>query len=84
MRRALLRNDFVFFEVQQAAAALGAYSIPINWHGAPDEILYVLGMRDPKFLLRTPIFSRLSATSFLPASSFWSRGRPTRSHAPTA
>ena len=38
----LLRNDFVFFEAQRAAAALGAYSIPINWHGAPEEILYVL------------------------------------------
>lgn len=47
----LLRNDFVFFEVQQAAAALGAYSIPINWHGAPDEILYVLKDAQPKVLV---------------------------------
>lgn len=47
----LLRNDFVFFEVQQAAAALGAYSIPINWHGAPDEILYVLKDARPKILV---------------------------------
>lgn len=47
----LLRNDFVFFEVQQAAAALGAYSIPINWHGAPEEVLYVLNDARPKVLV---------------------------------
>lgn len=47
----LLRNDFVFFEVQQAAAALGAYSIPVNWHGAPEEVLYVLKDARPKVLV---------------------------------
>ncbi len=47
----LLRNDFVFFEAQQAAAALGAYSIPINWHSAPDEVLYVLRDARPKALV---------------------------------
>ncbi|MDE2363426.1 MAG: AMP-binding protein [Hyphomicrobiales bacterium] len=47
----LLRNDFVFFEAQQAAAALGAYSIPINWHGAPDEILYVVNDARPKAMV---------------------------------
>ena len=47
----LLRNDFAFFEGQQAAAALGAYCVPINWHGKPEEVLYVLGDARPKVLV---------------------------------
>ena len=47
----LLRNDFAFFEVQQAAAALGAYSVPINWHGKSDEVRYILGDARPKVLI---------------------------------
>ena len=47
----LLRNDFSFFEVQQAAAAVGAYGVPLNWHGRADEIAYVLGDARPKVLV---------------------------------
>jgi long-chain acyl-CoA synthetase len=47
----LLRNDFAFFEGQQAAAALGAYCVPINWHGKAEEVLYVLGDARPKVLV---------------------------------
>lgn len=47
----LLRNDFAFFEVQQAAAAIGAYSVPLNWHGKPEEALYILGDAKPKVLV---------------------------------
>jgi long-chain acyl-CoA synthetase len=47
----LLRNDFAFFEAQQAAAALGAYSVPINWHGKPEEVLYIVGDVQPKVLV---------------------------------
>jgi long-chain acyl-CoA synthetase len=47
----LLRNDFAFFEAQQAAAALGAYCVPINWHGKTEEVLYVLGDARPKVLV---------------------------------
>ncbi len=47
----LLRNDFVFFEAQQAAAAIGAYSIPINWHGTTDEVRYVIDDSKPKVLI---------------------------------
>lgn len=47
----LLRNDFAFFEVQQAAAAVGAYGIPINWHGQAEEVLYVLDDAQPKVLV---------------------------------
>ena len=39
----VLRNDFPFFEASYAAQLLGAYSVPVNWHGKPPEIGYVLG-----------------------------------------
>ena len=38
----LLRNDFAFIEATQACALLGAYCVPINWHGKPDDISYIL------------------------------------------
>ena len=47
----LLRNDFAFFEAQQAAAALGAYCVPINWHGKAEEVLYILHDAKPKVLV---------------------------------
>ena len=47
----LLRNDFAFFEVQQAAAAVGAYGVPINWHGRTEEVTYILEDAKPKVLV---------------------------------
>jgi long-chain acyl-CoA synthetase len=47
----LLRNDFAFFEVQQAAAALGAYAVPINWHGKAAELRYILEDARPVVLV---------------------------------
>ncbi|MGI4813063.1 MAG: acyl-CoA synthetase [Janthinobacterium lividum] len=47
----LLRNDFAFLEASQAAAALGAYAVPINWHGKPEEVLYVINDVKPKILV---------------------------------
>ena len=47
----LLRNDHAFFEAQQAAAALGAYCVPINWHGRADEVRYVLDDARPQVLV---------------------------------
>jgi long-chain acyl-CoA synthetase len=38
----LLRNDFAFLEASLAAARLGAYAVPINWHCKADEVAYVL------------------------------------------
>ena len=38
----VLRNDFPFFEASYAAQRLGAYSVPVNWHGKAPEIGYVL------------------------------------------
>src|SRR5207237_9037000 len=39
----VLRNDFPFFEASYAAQLLGAYCVPVNWHGKAPEIGYVLG-----------------------------------------
>ncbi len=47
----LLRNDFAFFEAQTAAAAIGAYCVPINWHGRAEEVRYVLDDARPKVLV---------------------------------
>src|SRR5579863_10608905 len=38
----LLRNDHEFFEAAFAASALGAATVPINWHGSPEEVAYVV------------------------------------------
>lgn len=38
----LLRNDHPFFEASFAAGMVGAAPVPVNWHGKPDEILFVL------------------------------------------
>lgn len=47
----LLRNDFSFFEVLQATAMLGAYAVPLNWHGKIEEVLYILNDARPKVLV---------------------------------
>jgi long-chain acyl-CoA synthetase len=38
----VLRNDFPLFEASFAAQRLGAYCVPVNWHGKTPEIAYVL------------------------------------------
>jgi long-chain acyl-CoA synthetase len=38
----VLRNDFAFFEASLAAAMLGVYAVPVNWHFSPAEIGFVL------------------------------------------
>src|ERR1700757_1527973 len=47
----LLRNDFAFVEATQAAAFIGAYCVPINWHGKAHEIGHILGDARPKILV---------------------------------
>jgi long-chain acyl-CoA synthetase len=37
-----LRNDIAAFEAGGAAALLGAYAVPLNWHLAPEEAAYIL------------------------------------------
>ncbi len=38
----MLRNDFAFFEAAGAAAALGAYAVPLNWHYKAAEAGFIL------------------------------------------
>ena len=47
----LLRNDFAFLEASQAAAMLGVYLVPLNWHGQSAEVRYVLDDCTPKVLI---------------------------------
>ena len=47
----LLRNDFAFVEASQAAAMLGVYLVPLNWHGQSAEVRYVLEDCHPKVLI---------------------------------
>ena len=46
-----LRNDIAAFEVAGAAAFLGAYAVPINWHLAPEEAGYILNDCQAKVLI---------------------------------
>jgi len=47
----LMRNDFAFIEATQAAALVGAYGVPINWHGRPDEVRHILDDAKPRLLI---------------------------------
>jgi long-chain acyl-CoA synthetase len=47
----LIRNDVCYFEVLQAAALLGAYVVPLNWHSTADEISYILSDCAPRALI---------------------------------
>jgi long-chain acyl-CoA synthetase len=38
----VLRNDFAFMEATQAAALIGAYAVPVNWHFTAEEAGYIL------------------------------------------
>jgi long-chain acyl-CoA synthetase len=38
----LLRNDFAFFEGAFAAATIGAYAVPVNWHFTAEEAGYII------------------------------------------
>jgi len=47
----LIRNDPCYFEIIQAAAHLGAYVVPLNWHSTADEIDYILSDCTPSTLI---------------------------------
>jgi len=46
-----VRNDFAFFEAAFAAAGIGAYAVPINWHYTVEETQYILNDCDAKVLV---------------------------------
>lgn len=37
-----LRNDFAFFEASLGLGRIGAYPVPVNWHGSVEEVRYLL------------------------------------------
>lgn len=47
----LIRNDFCYFEIIQAATHLGAYVVPLNWHSTADEVNYILSDCTPRALI---------------------------------
>src|SRR5829696_6477466 len=47
----MLRNDFAFFEVSGAAAALGSPVVPINWHLKADEVAHILSDSGARILV---------------------------------
>tara|TARA_R110002095_G_scaffold210948_1_gene198597 strand:- start:13995 stop:15536 length:1542 start_codon:yes stop_codon:yes gene_type:complete len=47
----LMRNAIEYLEVSAAAAHVGAYAVPLNWHLAPAEISYVLEDCGAKLLI---------------------------------
>jgi long-chain acyl-CoA synthetase len=47
----LLRNDHAFFLAGLATAALGARTVPINWHGSAAEVQHVLVDSGAKLLI---------------------------------
>jgi len=47
----LIRNDPCYFEILHAAALLGAYVVPLNWHSKADEIAYILADCTPRVLI---------------------------------
>jgi long-chain acyl-CoA synthetase len=47
----MLRNDFAFFEASMAAALVGAYATPLNWHFTAEEAGYILRDSDARALV---------------------------------
>lgn len=47
----LIRNDTCYFEILHAAALLGAYVVPLNWHSKADEVAYILADCTPRVLI---------------------------------
>ncbi len=46
-----MRNDITFLEATYAAAMLGAYAVPVNWHLKADEVRYILDDCEAKVLV---------------------------------
>ena len=47
----LLRNDVVLLECMLAAATVGAYYLPINWHSTAEELRFILDDVEPSHLV---------------------------------
>ena len=47
----MMRNDLPFFEASEAANALGAYNVLVNWHFTAEETRYILEDSGAKVLI---------------------------------
>lgn len=47
----LLRNDIPFFVATMGAQGADAYPVPVNWHGTPDDVAYILRDCDARVLV---------------------------------
>lgn len=47
----LMRNDIAFLEASVGIGLIGAYAVPINWHGKLDEIGHVLRDSEAKVVI---------------------------------
>jgi long-chain acyl-CoA synthetase len=67
----LIRNDPSYFEIIQAAAHLGAYVVPLNWHSTADEIDYILKDCTPRALIgHADLIERVAAVIPAELSTF--------------
>ena len=68
----LLRNDLTFLEVEQAAAITGVQAVPLNWHNAPEETLYVLNDCGAKIVVaHSDLYLSAGAGAFPPGFECW-------------
>ena len=67
----MLRNDFAFFEVSGAAAALGSPVVPINWHLKAEKSPTSWPTAARKSWCAMLICCRRSAMAFPGISSGW-------------
>ena len=67
----MLRNDFAFFEVSGAAAALGSPVVPINWHLKAEKSPTSWPTAARKSWSATPTCCRRSAMACPEISNCW-------------
>src|SRR5215510_9731062 len=54
----LLGNDDAFFDVFWAAARIGLYFTPVNWHLQASEVQYIVENSDARLLIASAQFSK--------------------------
>ena len=59
----LMRNDFPVFEVALAAERIGVVAVPLNWHGTPEEIGYILADSQARALFAHTDLLRMAAAA---------------------
>ncbi len=49
-----LRNSAAVYQLMLATSQAGLYLVPLNWHGAPDELAYIVADSEAKVLIAHP------------------------------